>query len=154
LLAFLAGTGACNSNNGQEQGVQNKASASTASSVAMLPRSMAPQGAHLYFKEPKDGATVTSPVHIEFGLDGMDVVAAGTQAPMSGHHHVIIDSDLPPFDMPIPADDHHVHFGDGRIATDLELTPGNHSLQLLLGDHLHIPHQPPVYSERITITVE
>jgi Domain of unknown function (DUF4399) len=120
----------------------------------MMPRSTAPAGARLYFITPADGATVKSPVRIEFGLDGMDVVPAGTVAPMSGHHHVIIDAELPPMNLPIPADEHNVHFGDGRTATELPLEPGQHTLQLLLGDHLHIPHQPPVTSEKITITVE
>ena len=154
LLPLLTVNGACSGDNAQEQDVQNAARAGTDTAAAALPRSTAPQGVRLYFKEPTDGAVVTSPVHIEFGLDGMDVVPAGTQAPMGGHHHVSIDSELPPFDLPIPADAHHVHFGDGSTATDTELAPGKHTLQLLLGDHLHIPHQPPVYSETITITVE
>ena len=117
-------------------------------------RSSAPAGARVYFVEPADGAVVSNPVRVEFGLDGMQVVPAGTRAPDSGHHHVIIDTELPPFDLPIPADAQHVHFGDGSTSTELELEPGEHRLQLLLGDHLHIPHEPPVYSEPITVTVE
>jgi hypothetical protein len=73
---------------------------------------------------------------------------------MSGHHHVLIDAELPAMDMPIPADANHVHFGDGSSTTELTLEPGEHTLQLLFADHLHIPHDPPVYSDRITITVE
>lgn len=121
---------------------------------AGLPRSSAPAGAELYFVDLVDGSTVTSPFTVRFGLDGMEVVPAGTEAPQSGHHHILIDTDLPPLDQPIPADSNHVHFGDGSTATELDLEPGQHTLQLLLGDHLHIPHRPPVYSEQITITVE
>lgn len=160
LLPFLAVSSACSDSKAPEQAAAPQAEqaaapqANTETASTMLPRSAAPEGARLYFKEPMDGATVTNPVHVEFGLGGMDVVPAGTQAPMSGHHHIIIDSELPPFDLPIPADEHNIHFGDGSTSTDLQLAPGKHTLQLLLGDHLHIPHQPPVYSERITITVE
>ncbi|MDZ7644440.1 MAG: DUF4399 domain-containing protein [Woeseiaceae bacterium] len=119
-----------------------------------MPRSDAPADARLYFITPEDGATVSSPVSVEFGLDDMEVVPAGTDKPASGHHHIIVDTDLPPMDMPIPADENHIHFGDGSTSTELDLEPGEHTLQLLLGDALHIPHQPPVVSERITITVE
>jgi len=125
-----------------------------ATTAPAMPRSDAPAGASLYFVSLKDGDVVQSPLTVEFGLDGMDVVPAGTQAAGSGHHHIIIDAELPPFDQPIPADEHHVHFGDGSTSTELQLAPGEHKLQLLLGDHLHIPHQPPVSSDRITITVE
>ncbi|WP_197493286.1 DUF4399 domain-containing protein [Woeseia oceani] len=151
-LCLLTALGACGNNDKGQ--TQEAAPAASSTAPTALPRSTAPQAARLYFIEPTDGATVTSPVRIEFGLDGMDVVPAGTEAPMSGHHHVIIDAELPAFDQPIPADEHHVHFGDGRTVTDLPLAPGEHTLQLLLGDHLHIPHQPPVSSEVITITVE
>lgn len=132
----------------------NSQPAPAATSAPAMPRSSAPAGASLYFVGLQDGDTVQSPLRVEFGLDGMDVVPAGTQAEASGHHHIIIDADLPPMDMPIPADEHHVHFGDGSTSTELTLAPGTHTLQLLLGDHLHIPHQPPVSSDRITITVE
>lgn len=157
LLALAAG--GCGGS-GSDQAGDDAGSAATddgageAASPAGLPRSAAPADARLFFVTPADGDTVSSPVRVEFGLSGMDVVPAGTQAPASGHHHVIIDAELPPFDLPIPADGQHVHFGDGSTATELELEPGEHRLQLLLGDHLHIPHEPPVYSEPITITVE
>jgi hypothetical protein len=117
-------------------------------------RSPSPPGARVYFVTPADGAVVSSPVRLEFGVDGMQVVPAGTEAENSGHHHVIVDSDLPAMDAPIPADATHLHFGDGSTATELELPPGEHTLQLLFADHLHIPHQSPVASEPITITVE
>lgn len=128
--------------------------ADTGQAAAEMPRSQSPAGAQLYFVTPEDGATVSSPVTVEFGLDGMEVVPAGTDKPASGHHHIIVDADLPPLDQPIPADDRHIHFGDGSTSTELALEPGEHTLQLLLGDALHIPHQPPVMSEKISITVE
>ena len=73
---------------------------------------------------------------------------------MTGHHHLIIDADLPDLGMPIPANDSYIHFGDGSTATEITLEPGQHTLQMLLGDHLHVPHDPPIVSEPITITVE
>lgn len=120
----------------------------------LLPRSPAPADARVYFVTPEDGAIVTSPVKIEFGIEGMEVVTAGTEKAKSGHHHLLVDTGLPAADQPIPADDQHVHFGDGSTATELELEPGEHRLQLLLGDHLHIPHEPPVTSDVITIKVQ
>jgi hypothetical protein len=128
--------------------------AAAASAPAALARTPAPEGARVYFITPADGDVVTSPVLIEFGIEAMAVVPAGQMAPSSGHHHVIIDADLPPMNLPVPADANHVHFGDGRTRTELALEPGQHTLQLVFADHLHIPHDPPVVSERITITVE
>lgn len=115
----------------------------------------APEGASVYFIEPTDGATVKNPVTVRFGLHGMGVAPAGVERPETGHHHLLIDLDaLPPLDQPIPADAQHRHFGGGQTETTLELPPGRHTLQLLLGDAQHIQHQRPVASERITITVE
>ena len=91
---------------------------------------------------------------IEFGIEGMTVVRAGVEEAASGHHHLIIDADLPPLIAPIPASEHYIHFGDASTSTEVTLEPGRHTLQLLLGDHLHIPHDPPVTSDVITITVE
>jgi hypothetical protein len=121
---------------------------------AAMPRSPAPEGAVVYFLTPQDGAVVSSPVRVEFGITGMALVPAGRHADNSGHHHVLIDADLPDLSLPIPADEKHVHFGDGSATAELELEPGEHTLQLLFADYLHIPHDAPVYSERITITVE
>ena len=85
----------------------------------------------------------------------MSVVTAGTDQMHSGHHHLIIDAELPEnLGMPIPADENYIHFGDASTSTEVTLEPGRHTLQLLLGDHLHIPHDPPVTSDVITITVE
>jgi hypothetical protein len=111
-------------------------------------------GAIVYIVSPADGATVSSPVTVVFGLKGMGVAPAGTEKQKTGHHHLIIDAPLPPFDDPIPADDNHKHFGGGQTETVIELAPGKHTLQLMLADHNHIPHDPPVTSDRITIIVE
>ena len=118
-------------------------------------RAPAPMGAAVYFITPADGETVTSPVTVRFGLEGMGVAPAGIDKPNTGHHHLLIDApDLPPLDEPIPADDHHKHFGGGQTETTLELPPGTHTLQLLLADQNHISFDPPIVSKRITITVQ
>jgi hypothetical protein len=122
--------------------------------TAALERTGSPAGARVFFISPADGDTVTNPVAIEFGIEGMDVVKAGQEAAHSGHHHLIIDAGLPDLSLPIPADEHYVHFGDASTATELTLEPGTHTLQLLLGDYLHIPHDPPVMSATITVVVE
>lgn len=124
------------------------------SAPAGPPRTAAPEGALVYFLSPEDGATVTSPVTIRFGLRGMGVAPAGVTTANTGHHHLLIDvAELPPDNLPIPSDDTHRHFGLGQTETEITLPPGQHTLQLVLGDALHIPHQPPVRSEKITITV-
>lgn len=119
-----------------------------------LERSPAPADAEVFFVEPENGAVVSSPVKVEFGIAGMDVVPAGQMAEHAGHHHVLVNTGLPDLAWPIPADEQHIHFGDGSSSTELVLVPGEHTLQLLFADHLHIPHDPPVFSEVITITVE
>jgi hypothetical protein len=91
---------------------------------------------------------------VRFGLVGMGVAPAGTVLEATGHHHLIIDAPLPPMDQPLPKDDTHLHFGKGQTETVIKLAPGKHTLQLVLGDANHIPHQPPVVSEKITITVK
>ena len=122
--------------------------------TAALPRTASPEGARVYFVTPADGDTVSNPVRVEFGIEGMSVAKAGDDVPHSGHHHLIVDAGLPDLGMPIPASDNYIHFGDGSTSTELTLAPGEHTLQLLLGDHLHVPHDPPVASEIITITVK
>ena len=117
-------------------------------------RTPAPEGASAHIISPADGATVTSPVTVEFGLAGMGVAPAGVQVDKTGHHHLLIDVDVPNLEEPIPSDDNHKHFGGGQTQTALELAPGKHTLRLLLGDHLHVPHDPPVMSDEVTITVE
>ena len=123
--------------------------------AAPLPRTPAPEGARVYFISPQDGEVVRGEVVVRFGLEGMGVAPAGIQLAKTGHHHLLVDADaLPPLDQPIPADDVHRHFGAGQTETRLALPPGKHTLRLLLADHLHVPHDPPVASEPITITVE
>lgn len=120
-----------------------------------LPRSAAPADAELYFITPKDGAVVEPTFTVRFGLRGMGVAPAGVDAPHTGHHHILIDLDeLPPLDLPLPATEQVVHFGKGQTETELTLKPGVHTLQLILGNHLHVPHDPAVVSEKITITVQ
>ena len=114
----------------------------------------APEGASVYFISPEDGATVESPVRVVFGLKGMGIAPAGIAREGTGHHHLLIDTDPPPAGAPIPADERHVHFGAGQTETELTLSPGEHTLRLLLGDELHVPHDPPVMSEPITIRVQ
>lgn len=117
-------------------------------------RTPSPAGAKVFFISPKDGDVIKGPVPIIFGIEGMEVAKAGTDAPNSGHHHLLIDTKLQDYDSPIPADDQHKHFGGGQTETAIGLPPGKHTLQDVLGDLNHIPHDPPVESEVITITVE
>ncbi len=118
-----------------------------------IERTPAPQGASLYFITPHDGEAVDGPVTIRFGLSGMGVAPAGVAAPNTGHHHLIVDAESPSVNAAIPADDHHVHFGGGQTEVTLPLAPGAHTLQLVLGDQNHVPHDPPVVSKRISISV-
>lgn len=122
--------------------------------AADLPRSPAPAGVELYFIAPQDGAKVGNPVTVRFGLKGMGIAPAGVAMAETGHHHLLVDAAAPAFDRPIPADERHIHFGKGQTETVVTLAPGRHRLQLLLGDHLHLPHDPPVISQPITILVE
>ena len=126
----------------------------TAVSVAQVKRTPAPKGAEVYFIAPADGASVTSPVTVRFGLKGMGVVPAGLAFEGAGHHHLIVDAKTPPLDAPVPSDANHLHFGKGQTETTVELKPGKHTLQLIVGDQLHIPHDPAVVSKIITVTVK
>lgn len=119
-----------------------------------LPRTDAPDDAEAYIINPKDGDTVKSPVTVVFGIRGMGVAPAGVDVPNTGHHHIVIDAPTPDLDKPIPADDHHVHFGGGQTEVTLELSSGPHTLQLVLGDRNHVPHTNAVVSKPITITVK
>jgi hypothetical protein len=130
------------------------ASAQEGGAAAVVPRTASPAGAQVYFVSPENGAEVRSPVTIRFGLRGMGVAPAGVTSPNTGHHHLLIDvAELPPDNLPLPATDQIRHFGLGQTETALELPPGQHTLQLVLGDALHIPHDPPIRSDKITITV-
>jgi hypothetical protein len=122
------------------------------SSAPQLP---APAGAQVYFIEPADGATVAATFSVKFGLRGMGVAPAGVDVPATGHHHLLVDvSDMPLLDAPLPASEHILHFGKGQTETELTLPAGTHTLQLLIGDKNHVPMEPPVLSEKITITVQ
>ena len=107
----------------------------------------------VYIESPENGALVQSPVEIVFALEGMELAPAGTYANNTGHHHLIIDNELPDLEMPIPSDKNHLHFGKAQDRVLLDLEPGLHTLQLLLGDGSHIPHQPPLISEKIEIRI-
>lgn len=154
LGAVVATTAACGDKQAEEVKAEALPEIVVEAEPAGLKRTASVDGARVFFITPADGTTVGSPVSIEFGIEGMAVVKAGNMQPQSGHHHLLIDTGLPNLDLPIPADANHIHFGDGSTSTETSLDPGEHTLQLLLGDHLHIPHQPPVVSEVITITVE
>lgn len=131
------------------------AAAPAAPPAAALPRTPAPAGATAYIIEPADGATVTSPVRVVFGLKGIGVAPAGTDRADAGHHHLLIDTGLPEnLAVPIPNDEQHRHFGGGQTEVELTLAPGRHTLQLLLGDHLHVPFDPPIASSVVTIEVQ
>lgn len=109
----------------------------------------------LYIISPSDGETLSNPITIQFGLKGMGVAPAGIDVPNTGHHHLLINvNTLPALDMPIPTDERHLHFGAGQTEVTLELAPGEHTLQLLLGNMMHVPHSDPLISEKITIQVE
>jgi hypothetical protein len=119
-----------------------------------LPRSPSAEGASLTILSPQDGDILSGPVTVVFGLEGMGVAPAGIDSPNTGHHHLIINAELPDMGLPIPADDNYRHYGGGQTETSIELEPGTHTLQLLLGNYLHIPHDPPVVSDAISITVK
>lgn len=121
---------------------------------AALAQTASPEGAKVYFIAPTDGAKVSSPVTVRFGLSGMGVAPAGVEKAKTGHHHLLIDQKLEDYKSPVPSDAHHKHFGGGQTETTIDLKPGKHTLQLILGDQNHIPHVPPVESKVITITVE
>lgn len=113
------------------------------------------EGAKVYILSPVDGALVTNPVTVRFGLSGMGVAPAGVDRENTGHHHLLIDVEtLPDMSRSIPSDKNHRHFGGGQTEVILDLAPGKHRLQLLLGDYSHIPHNPPVLSKAVEITVK
>lgn len=122
---------------------------------AVFARTPSPEGAHVYIISPAHGEVVNNPVTVRFGLIGMGVAPAGIDISGTGHHHLLIDlASMPAVDKPLPADANHKHFGGGQTQTTLELSPGKHTLQLIMGDKTHIPHKPLVISEKITIMVK
>lgn len=122
-----------------------------AEAIGEIARTPAPEGAEVYFIEPNDGDTLPTTFTVKFGLKNMGVAPAGTDKAATGHHHLLIDQDLPPLDQPMGGD--IMHFGGGQTEAEVTLEPGEHTLQLLVGDMNHVPHDPPVHSERITVTV-
>ena len=116
-------------------------------------RQPAPKGAQVYFHYPLDGLRVPERFTVRIGLKEMGVAPAGTPWPNAGHHHLLIDTDPGPSDQPIPADYNNVHLGNGQTEVVVTLPKGRHTLQLLLGDHNHVPHDPPVMSRKITVYV-
>lgn len=156
-VAFVLGAGsACGE--GREavtpEQAQTAVTAPAEKAAPQIPRSARPDAARVYFIAPVDGQQVSSPFTVRFGLGKMGVAPAGVVKEATGHHHLVIDTELPPLTLPIPSSENYRHFGAGQTEVELELPPGQHTLQLLLGDHLHMPHLPPVVSERITINVQ
>jgi hypothetical protein len=125
-----------------------------ASVVWAQERTPSPAGAEVYIISPKDGAKVSSPFVVQFGLKGMGIAPAGIKFDNTGHHHLLIDADAPAdLNAPLPSSANVVHFGKGQTETSVTLAPGKHTLQLLLGDQSHVPHNPAVMSKKITVTV-
>jgi hypothetical protein len=118
-------------------------------------RTPAPADAYVYIGWPNDGETVrTTHIKVWFGTRNFGVAPAGTNRPNTGHHHLLIDTPVPPLDQPIPNDKNHLHFGLGQTETVIDLPPGTHTLQLLMADGDHIPHDPPLLSKKVTIHVK
>jgi len=132
------------------------AAAPAASAAPAAPtRKPAPAGAMAYIIEPADGARVSSPVRVVFGLKGFGVAPAGVERNDAGHHHLLVDAGMPAnLALPIPNDEQHRHFGGGQTEVELMLPAGRHTLQMVVGDHLHIPHDPPIASTVVTIEVQ
>jgi hypothetical protein len=118
-------------------------------------RMAAPAGAEVYFITPHSGATVHSPLTVRFGLKGLGVAPAGIKFDNTGHHHLLVDTDISELklDAPMPATEKILHFGKGQTETELTLAPGKHTLQLVFADYLHTSFDPPLHSQKITITV-
>ncbi|SNT22120.1 protein of unknown function [Noviherbaspirillum humi] len=117
-------------------------------------RTTAAPDAQVYFIWPRDGTVINGgKFWVRMGLRNMGVAPKGVKMANIGHHHMLVDTELPPFGEPIPSDRNHLHFGAGETEARVELPPGKHTLQLLLGDHDHVPHEPPVYSKKITVIV-
>ncbi|MGA1103180.1 MAG: DUF4399 domain-containing protein [Pseudomonadales bacterium] len=121
---------------------------------AQMPTTVAPANAKVYFVNLVDGEVVSNPVKVVMGLSGMGIAPAGIDFPETGHHHLVIDAPTPPAGQVIAADERHVHFGKGQTEAVLQLSPGKHTLQLVLGDRNHVPHTPAIVSRVITITVQ
>lgn len=130
--------------------------AAPAAAAAPAVRTKSKAGDKVFIIEPKDGATVSNPITVKFGADGIELAkAADGIKENSGHHHLLVDVDtLPPLDQPLPSNEHVLHFGQAQTETSINLTPGKHTLQLLAADAKHVPLDPSVMSQKITITVK
>ena len=118
-------------------------------------RSESPIGAKVYIISPTSGQSLVSPFKVKFGLNGMGVAPAGVEYPDTGHHHLIVNKEIREFNKPLPSGESGIiHFGGGQTETILDLEPGTYDLYLILGDHDHVPHNSPVISEKVKITVE
>jgi len=117
-----------------------------------MKQTMSPKGASAYIISPKNGDTVDTTFSVKFGLSGMGVAPAGTEKANTGHHHLLIDGKVPDMSQPLGAN--VKHFGGGQTESEITLEPGQHTLQLILGDHMHVPHNPPVTSDIVTVTVK
>jgi hypothetical protein len=123
--------------------------------AAQVPRTKSVPNTKAYIISPANNATVSSPFTVQFGLKGMGIAPAGINHPNTGHHHLLVDVEtMPDVSIPMPATDNIRHFGAGQTETELTLPPGRHTLQLVFADYLHIQHDTPVTSEKITITVK
>lgn len=129
--------------------------AATAVSAQVPPKTKSVEGTTVYFISPKDGETVGPTFTVRFGLKGMGIAPAGVQFANTGHHHLLVDLPLPPdMNAALPVTDNIRHFGAGQSEAELKLPPGKHTLQLVFADYLHIPHDKPIVSEKITVTVK
>lgn len=139
---------------GSDQSTPSEPVTDVPPTAAQMPQVASAPGATVFFVSPTNGATVTSPLDVKFGNSGIAIAPAGENLENSGHHHLLVDMQLADLTRPIPKDAQHIHFGKGQTEATIELEPGTHTLQLVLGDSNHIPHIPPVVSNTITITVE
>jgi len=130
------------------------AEAGLAVAAQVLPRTKSVEGAKVYIISPKSGDTVSSPFTVQFGLKGMGIAPVPVQHPSTGHHHLLVDVAQPDLNAALPVSDNVRHFGGGQTEAEITLAPGKHTLQLVLADYMHIPHDKPVVSEKITITVK
>ena len=136
----------------ESQAAQSQAAQSQA--AAPVPRNPSPDGASVAILSPANGAVVSSPVKVVFDLQGMVLAPAGDPTPNSGHHHLLVDVPAPDLGQPLPKDAQHLHFGQAQTEAEITLPPGQHTLQLVLGDSNHVPHNAPLLSVPITITVQ
>jgi len=155
LLIICGLTWALSSCGGDQTGAESgSGTTDDAPEAAGISLSKAVPGATVFIISPVNGATVASPLEIKFGVSGVAIAPAGGVLENSGHHHLLVDMGLADLTQPIPSDEHHLHFGKGQTETSIELAPGQHTLQLVLGDGAHVPHDPPIMSDLVVITVE